>query len=125
MTSGTSRAAVTAVLAAVVTAAALALDPWVWSHVSYPPVHDRDWGRLLRIFGSLVFWFPLALAVWLERRVRPPREAGRAWLLFWAPTIAGGVAELLKMLFRRERPGLHDGASVFRAFTRWWRSAGP
>jgi membrane-associated phospholipid phosphatase len=31
--------------------------------------------------------------------------------------ISGGVAEVLKLLFRRERPGLHDGASVFRAFS--------
>ncbi len=31
--------------------------------------------------------------------------------------MAGGVAELLKMLVRRERPGLHDGAYVFRAFS--------
>ena len=117
MTPVTRRAAVAALLTAVVTAAALALDPWVWDHVGNPAVHDRDWGRLLRVFGSLVFWFPLALAVWLERRARQPREAGRAWLLFWGPAISGGVAELLKMAFRRERPALHDGASVFRDFT--------
>ena len=98
-------------------AAALALDPWIWHHIEYPGVHDKDWGRLLRVFGSLVLWFPLAVAVWLERRARKPHDAGRAGLLFWGPVVSGGVGELLKMLFRRERPGLHDGESVFRAFS--------
>jgi membrane-associated phospholipid phosphatase len=112
-----NRAAGAAALAALITAAALALDPWVWRHVEYSGVYDKDWGRLLRVFGSLVLWFPLALAVWLERRARGSLQAGRAWLLFWGPTVSGGVAELLKMLFRRERPGLHDGMTVFRAFS--------
>ena len=117
MTREQSRAAVAAAFAAVVTAAALAVDPWVWRHIEYSGVYEKDWGRLLRVFGSLVLWFPLALAVWLERRAREPRGAGPAWLLFWGPVVSGGVAELLKMVFRRERPGLHDGASVFRAFS--------
>ena len=69
------------------------------------------------MFGSLVLWFPLALAVWLARRAREPRGAARSWLLFWGPVVAGGVGELLKILIRRERPGLHDGAWVFRAFS--------
>ena len=111
------RAAVAAALAAVLTAAALALDPWVWRHVEYSLVYEKDWGRLLRVFGSLVLWFPLALLVWLERRAREIERAGRSWLLLWGPVVSGGVAEVLKMLFRRERPGLHDGASVFRAFS--------
>jgi len=112
-----TRAMLAAALAAAVTAAALALDPWIWLHVQYPPVYERDWGRALRIFGSLVFWLPLAFAVWLDRRARAPRGAGTAWLLLWGPAVSGGVGELLKLLFRRERPGLHDGAWVFRAFS--------
>lgn len=117
MNTQAKRAAGAAAIAAVLTATALALDPWVWRHVQMPNVYEKDWGRLFRVFGSLVLWVPLTLAVWLERRFREPQSAGRMWLLFWAPTVSGGVAELLKMLFRRERPGLHDGASVFRAFS--------
>ena len=40
MTREQSRAAATAVLAAVVTAAALALDPWVWRHIELPGVYE-------------------------------------------------------------------------------------
>lgn len=117
MTREAKRATVAATLAAVATVIALALDPWVWRHLQMPGVYEKDWGRLLRIFGSLVLWVPLFVAVWLDRRARQPRSSAPAWLLLWAPTLAGGVAELLKMVFRRERPGLHDGAWVFRAFS--------
>jgi membrane-associated phospholipid phosphatase len=98
-------------------ALSLALDHWAWRSVSVSGIYDKDWGRMLRVIGSLVFWLPLTLAVWLERRARDPQNAGRAWLLLAAPTLGGGVGELLKMLFRRERPGPHDGEWVFRAFT--------
>jgi membrane-associated phospholipid phosphatase len=30
--------------------------------------------------------------------------------------LAGGLAELLKLLIRRERPNLHDGEYVYRSF---------
>ena len=95
----------------------LALDHWAWRSLAVAGIYEKDWGRMLRVMGSLVFWLPLTVAVWLERRAREPQAAGRAWLLLAAPTLGGGVGELLKMLFRRERPGLHDGEWVFRAFT--------
>ncbi len=96
--------------AGLATALAFWLDPWVWRHVSDPTVYEHDWGRLLRVLGSLVFWAPLSLVVWLQTR---NRSSG---LLVLAPALAGGVAELLKLLIRRERPGLHAGAFVYRSF---------
>jgi membrane-associated phospholipid phosphatase len=97
---------------------ALALDPWAWRHLALPGVYDKDWGRLLRVMGSLVLWIPLAVAVWLERTARGARTANRAGLLLMlGPALAGAAAEVLKLLLRRERPGLHEGAWVFRAFT--------
>jgi membrane-associated phospholipid phosphatase len=98
------------------TAGTVLLDPWAWQHAVWRPIYQHDWGNFLRVIGTIYFWLPVAAAVWLEDRVRTPDRAGRAWLLFIAPAVAGGVAELLKMLVRRERPGLHDGAYVFRAF---------
>lgn len=106
-------------LAAVLAIAlSLWLDPWVWRHVENAAVYERDWGRLLRVMGSLVFWLPLAAAVWLGLRARPAASAARAgWLVLLGPALAGGGAELLKMVLRRERPGLHDGVYFFRSFS--------
>lgn len=96
--------------AGVATALAFWLDPWVWRHLSNPTVYEHDWGRLLRIMGSLVLWAPLGLAIWLQTRNRT------SGLLLLGPALAGGLAELLKLLIRRERPGLHDGSYVYRSF---------
>ncbi|MGH7560418.1 MAG: phosphatase PAP2 family protein, partial [Gemmatimonadales bacterium] len=113
---GGARAARLGLAAAASIAAALLLDQWAFQTLVYPPVHDRDWGRLLRAAGSLVFWAPLAVAVALEQRVRGERGIRRASMLFLAPALSGLLAEVLKILLRRERPGLHDGDVVFRSF---------
>ena len=116
-----SRVLLGAVAAVVAMGVSIALDPWVWRHVALDGIHDRDWGRLLRVTGSLVFWFPLAVAVRLAFRRSDSERPGRAWLLLFGPALAGGVGELLKLLVRRERPAFADGAYVFRAFAeRTW-----
>ena len=103
----------------------VALDPWVFRNVTLAGVYERDWGRMLRVTGSLVFWAPLALAVWLAMRSAHHPRPGRAALLFWGPALAGGVAELIKLAVRRERPGFADGAYVFRDFAeRTWSTSG-
>ncbi len=104
------REVVWAVLAATLaTLAAQLLDPWAWHHLKMPAVYESDWGRLLRVSGTLYFWGPLAIAVWLEGR-------SRAGLLVLGPILAGGADEVIKMLVRRERPAMHDGGYFFRAF---------
>lgn len=116
-----TRILVGTVAAIVAMGLSMALDPWVWRHVSLAGIHDRDWGRLLRVTGSLVFWFPLAVAVRLAFRRNGTERPGRAWLLLLGPALAGGVGELLKLLVRRERPAFADGAYVFRDFAeRTW-----
>jgi membrane-associated phospholipid phosphatase len=103
--------------AAAATLATILLDPWAYRHLVLPSTYDHDWGRLLRVYGSLVLWAPLALAVWLDARGRASDRARRGGLmLLGGPLAAGGVAEVIKLLIRRERPGLHDGGYVFRAF---------
>ena len=112
-------------LAAGALALSVVLDPWVWRNVSLAGIYERDWGRMLRVTGSLVFWAPLALAVWLAMRRAGYSRPGRAALLFWGPALAGAVAELLKLLVRRERPGFADGEYVFRDFAeRTWSTSG-
>ena len=103
--------------AGLLTAVAMLSDQWLWRHVSYDRVYEHDWGRLLRVMGSLVFWFPLAMALWLECSVRNPAQSGRTWLVLGAPALSGLMAELLKLVIRRERPGLHEGQYFYRSFT--------
>lgn len=112
----TRRLTLTCLFAGLLTAIALLSDPWLWRHVQYDRIYEHDWGRLLRVMGSLVLWVPLALALWLELRVREGAHRSRAWMLLEATVLAGLIAELLKLLIRRERPGLHEGAYFYRSF---------
>lgn len=86
-------------------------DSWAWQHLVAPGVYDRDFGRMFRIVGFLPLWLLLALALWLVTRDRR-----RTLLLALVPTAGGLLAEVLKIVLRRERPGLHDGAYFFRPF---------
>jgi len=97
-------------------------DAWIFHHFAYPGVYERGWGRLLRVAGYLPTWAVVALALvlhdWAPRVRRTLRSASRrGLLLFSSAAIAGAVAELLKLAFRRERPGLTDGAHVFRPWS--------
>jgi len=110
------REVVALVAALAATLATMLLDPWAYRHLVWPPIYQHDWGNFLRVLGTVYFWLPVALAVWLEARARAPYRAGRAWLLLVGPAAAGILSELLKMVVRRERPGLHDGVYFFRPF---------
>jgi len=125
----TKRSAWTA-LAVTVVAFTLAslVDTWAFHHVRMTGVYEKDWGRLLRVIGFMGTWAALAIAVGLhDAGATPPleRPRRRAWLLLWSPAIAGALAEVLKIAFRRERPGLHDGAYGWRAWSeRTWSGSG-
>lgn len=86
-------------------------DRWAWTHVVQPDVYEHDLGRMLRSVGFLPIWLLLAAALWLQTRDRR-----RALLLALVPTLAAIACAILQVLLRRERPGLHDGAYIFRAF---------
>lgn len=111
-----TRLAASVLLAGLATLASFWLDPLIYRGLPAVPVDQHDWGRLLRITGSLVFWIPLAAAFWLDARVRDPDRARDAWLLALGPAAAGAAAELLKLLVRRERPSLHAGEYFYRPF---------
>ena len=87
-------------------------DRWAWIHVVQLDVYDHDVGRMLRTVGFLPDWLLLGAALWLQAGDRR-----RAMLLALVPTAAGLLCAILQVLLRRERPGLHDGAYVFRAFS--------
>lgn len=93
-------------------------DQWVYDHAYYKNVYDQDWARLLRVMGFAPTWAIAALAMWLhERPAATQRAAARAWYLLTVPAAGGILAEVLKLLLRRERPYVMDGAYSFRPWS--------
>lgn len=111
------------------------VDTWVYQNIQNPRVYELDWGRMLRVMGFLGTWLALALGLWLvQRREGGEQAAGTAmrvsarrrfWLLFGTPVLGGLLAEVMKLLLRRERPAVHEGLYGFRPFDeRTWSTAG-
>jgi membrane-associated phospholipid phosphatase len=113
-------ARVLAVMAAALIAAHL-LDGLAWQHLRDPRVNDREWGRLLRSVGYVPTWLFGAWALWLAGRPEPdapPNGLGwRATALLLTPALAGGVAELVKLAVRRQRPGAESAEYLFRPYS--------
>lgn len=105
-------------IALVVFVAASLLDRWSYERLVYAGVYERDWGRMVRIYGYLPLWAMLASALVLHDRsalvAAPWRRGG---LLLGAATLGGVTAEVLKLLLRRERPRLSGGSYEFRDFS--------
>jgi membrane-associated phospholipid phosphatase len=101
--------------AAILILGASLADGWAFAHLSLPTVYEPGWGRLLRIVGYLPFWLLAGAAFYLSTSA--PAGRRHAILLMAAPTLSGALSELLKLLVRRERPGLTAGTYVFRSFT--------
>ncbi|MEO7038415.1 MAG: phosphatase PAP2 family protein [Gemmatimonadaceae bacterium] len=105
-----------AIIAIVLIALSMFADGWVADTVRFGRVYETDWGRMLRNFGYLPFWLLAAIALALHDR------QGREWwrrgaLLATAPTAAGIVGELLKIIVRRMRPPAIGHAYDFRAWS--------
>lgn len=102
-------------------AAETGIDRALLMQLAWPEKHPRsDLLMLLRVWGSLWTWILIALAVGVQKRSHQgrisdgPRSVGITLVL--APMMAGGIAELLKLLIRRERPsGLE--IYLFRAWS--------
>jgi membrane-associated phospholipid phosphatase len=97
-------------------------DQWIFHHFTFRAIYESAWGRMLRLAGYLPLWAIVALALvlhdWAPRRLPTLRRASRrGLLLFWSAALGGIIAELLKIALRRERPGLADGAHVFRSWS--------
>lgn len=110
------------------TAVAMLVDRGVYELFNAPKVYDKDFGRLLRVMGFAGTWIALALALSMHH---DGSDAGkrvalrRGWLTLWAALLSGALAEVLKILVRRERPAIHDGAYGFRPWDeRTWSGSG-
>jgi membrane-associated phospholipid phosphatase len=98
---------------------ALILDRTVYLYFYIQNPDIQDWYRLLRIGGYLPYWLLVALAWMLMDRdaiqAKGVRRALTRGFLLSASVISSGIlAEVLKILIRRERPGLHAGYYFFR-----------
>src|SRR5437867_3589724 len=100
-----------------VLAAALAVAVvWLLDHVAYrffkapDEIDQRDWYKMLRIVGYFPTWILIGLAIDLGARARERVGAGArrisdGVLLMLASGLSGGLAEILKLVIGRQRPG--------------------
>lgn len=83
--------------------AATVLDQDLWRRLtSEDSFEERDWYRLLRIAGYLPTWVLAAAALVAANGGRMVR---RSLALAASPAVAGIVAEILKLVIARSRPG--------------------
>lgn len=101
---------------------ACALDRTVYRAALAPDLARADWHEFLKSLGTLYPWLALAAVMTAVDWARG--SGGDRWLsvrrgalTLLGAVIAGGVAEGLKLVIRRERPILHDGAHVFRSWS--------
>jgi membrane-associated phospholipid phosphatase len=115
---------IAAALALVAIGVAIGLDPWARAALVRPRIYDGDLGRLQRVMGFVPTWLVAALALWLHDRAAARGGRRAAWLAL-APIAGGAAAEVLKLVFRRERPGAIGADYVYRAFDdRTWSTSG-
>lgn len=90
-------------------------DPLAWQWLRALRINETDAGRMLRSLGYLPTWLAIGGALWLQHR-GPHGTARPAAYVVLSATAGGVLAELLKLLLRRERPALDQFAYHFRAF---------
>ncbi|CAN5713386.1 hypothetical protein BH23GEM9_BH23GEM9_33610 [soil metagenome] len=100
------------------------LDPLAFRYVRMDGVYDRDWGRMLRVMGFVPLWLAAGMALALHDQT-PWRRVlrSRAGMIMAAAMAGGIIAELLKLVVRRLRPG-ELGEYVFRPLTERTLSTG-
>ena len=98
--------------------AAHLLDGWAYEHLQMPRLAETDLGRMLRILGFLPLWLVIALAIALAEDPDRPwrRRLRRGGMLLGAAASGGIVAEVTKILVRRERPAAGVVGYRFRPF---------
>lgn len=108
------------------------MDRLVYLRALAPQTEAWPAVRALKFLGTVWPWLAAAGALFALDAARASRRAGAAaegtgrarandaWVrgaFLLSSAVAGGaLAEVLKIVFRRERPEYHDGAHVFRSF---------
>ncbi|MEX2212772.1 MAG: phosphatase PAP2 family protein [Phycisphaeraceae bacterium] len=93
-------------------------------------LYDEDWAKAFRSVGYLPVWVVFAVGLFLTDRLRYRGQGlklklRRAALVVSATVVAGLLAELFKMLLRRNRPRFHLDHHTFRSWAHdFWSTAG-
>ena len=100
-------------------ACAHALDWWALESLAIPSLAETDLGRMLRVLGYVPLWLCVGIAIALceDPTRRRWHRLRRGTLIVGAAVIGGIVAELAKIIIRRERPDLTMGVYSFRAWS--------
>jgi undecaprenyl-diphosphatase len=98
------------------------LDGWAYAHLVDARLANKDLGRLLRVQGFLPTWIVFGAALvmtdWPRRATDGLGAALRRGLLVvGSAALGGGLAQLVKLLVRRLRPGAAEGEYLFRAWS--------
>ena len=77
-----------------------------------------DAHHVFRQAGHVLMWIMIAAAIWLVQWRQRGRAKISSWMIVASPLLSGAMAELLKRLVGRERPGTSDatGAYTFKPF---------
>ncbi|MBC8145442.1 MAG: phosphatase PAP2 family protein [bacterium] len=91
-------------------------DWWTLHHLAMPRFQESDLGRMFRIVGFIPLWICIAIAIVLTSdETSSLRARMRRGVLVLSSAIVGGmVAEVAKILIRRERPSDGIDHYVFR-----------
>ena len=121
---GLTRPVVVLVLGGLALAAAFALDEVVARFIANRPFgYSYDLFTMFRLGGFLPLWGIVAAAfVLIDSRVGWRAAWSRGALIFLAVSLAGAGAEILKLIVRRERPGL-DMTGYGYVFRPWEQDA--
>lgn len=103
------------------------LDQWAFVTFNDQSAERRDWARLFRVAGYIPSWILVGVGMMLATRGREAfHRAVRAGIgAVLAGILSGLIAEAVKLIVRRERPGAEWGEYVFREFAdRPWSTSG-
>lgn len=125
------RAALSAAAAGAVFAALCLVDRPAYLALHNPAAQTYLADAIIKAAGTVYPWLAIAAVMALAAIPRARAGAGArafrpAALLVSSSALAGGAAEVLKLILRRERPILHDGFHVYRSLAgdRAWHSGG-
>lgn len=116
----------------IVVGASFIFDGPVFRALHLPGAEREDWHRLFRVMGYLPTWIFAAVAAGLLSGLpdptKPPPHPGniaRGLYVFLSAALGGLVAELMKLVVRRERPDIDLMEYIFRPFAdRPWSTSG-